>query len=661
PHPSFHPPSGQGITLHTTTTTPPPPPPSGIVSTAWLNQLLCSCSIDPTSLAPIPPGSHFHPDDGGDDRHARGHGAARAGAGPGGLRRSKGRREAEVHRGDDLRRRRRAGARPGRDPGQERRDRVPRPLRPRRRHGPRRLPRQGARRHLRGPAARHPAHRQRGPLAHPLRASHLRVPHQLWDFGRRAQADELLQERALQEPAVRPVPRLHEPHGGHPVRRRVPEHVRADGVRAVPAPRRAPRGRRLRVGPAARHPLPAAALGAARRRHRVRVADPARGRPVRPGRRRARAPRGPGAGALRPRRVLPRRLGGHRHPRVAQHPVPGRDRHRRDAAVHPHPGVLQRRPPHGVHNVRLLRVLLRAEPPAHVPPVGGVLHHHAQHGLLRVPPRGRGERRGPRRRGAAGGPGPRGGRARVRAGDHHVRGAVPVPRRRHPARGRLPQRGAAVPVRAPQERAAVHRVRQDRRGGAAARRGPRVGAAPRALRRRRGGGGVHEPRLHPQHPGPLRHLLGAAGHHQGQQAGGGAGRGGRRAGALLPGDGGGAQLGVSTEPRGGRIHRAAGDPGGPVGHVRGAHGLRHFPRRVHQPVQGAPLRLLPAHRGAARLPRRVAPLQPGAAALGASCSPVVRLDRGAASRSPLDWSHLVVVAAAALAFVFFFWSCQAGQ
>jgi hypothetical protein len=47
---------------------------------------LCSCSIDPTSLAPVPPGSHFHPDDGGDDRHARGHGDARAGAGPDGLR-----------------------------------------------------------------------------------------------------------------------------------------------------------------------------------------------------------------------------------------------------------------------------------------------------------------------------------------------------------------------------------------------------------------------------------------------------------------------------------------------------------------------------------------------------------------------------------------------
>uniref|UniRef100_A0A8R7TE20 Uncharacterized protein n=1 Tax=Triticum urartu TaxID=4572 RepID=A0A8R7TE20_TRIUA len=40
--------------------------------------------------------------------------------------------------------------------------------------------------------------------------------------------------------------------------------------------------------------------------------------------------------------------------------------------------------------------------------------------------------------------------------------------------------------------------------------------------------------------------------------------------------------------------RAARDPGRPARHLRGAHGLRHLLRRVHQPVQGAPLRRSPA-------------------------------------------------------------------
>ncbi|URE14831.1 hypothetical protein MUK42_04303 [Musa troglodytarum] len=46
------------------------------------------------------------------------------------------------------------------------------------------------------------------------------------------------------------------------------------------------------------------------------------------------------------------------------------------------------------------------------------------------------------------------------------------------------------------------------------------------------------------------------------------------------------------------------------GHLRGAHGLRHREGGVHQPVQGAALRQLAAHPGAARLPRRLRPLQP---------------------------------------------------
>ena len=83
-------------------------------------------------------------------------------------------------------------------------------------------------------------------------------------------------------------------------RRCVPEHVRTDGLRALPAPRRAPRGRRLRVGPPPRHPLPAAPLGAARHRHRGRRADPARGRPVRPRGRGGHPPPGPGAGPIPP-------------------------------------------------------------------------------------------------------------------------------------------------------------------------------------------------------------------------------------------------------------------------------------------------------------------------------------------------------------------------
>ena len=59
-------------------------------------------------------------------------------------------------------------------------------------------------------------------------------------------------------------------------------------------------------------------------------------------------------------------------------------------------------------------------------------------------------------------------------------------------------------------------------------------------------------RVYADHPRPLRHRLGAAGH-QGQGSAGGRGR-------LLPGDGGDAQLGVPAEPCGGRLHRAAGDP-----------------------------------------------------------------------------------------------------
>uniref|UniRef100_A0A8R7UGM3 GH3 C-terminal domain-containing protein n=1 Tax=Triticum urartu TaxID=4572 RepID=A0A8R7UGM3_TRIUA len=252
-------------------------------------------------------------------------------------------------------------------------------------------------------------------------------------------------------------------------------------------PRGAPRRRRVRLRPPARDPFPLAQLEGARRRHRGRRAQPTRHRRVRARGGRGHPPAGPRARPVRPGRVLQRRLGRHRQAHLAQHEVSRRHRHRRHGAVHRDPQVLQRRPAPGVHDVRVVGVLLRAQPPPALRPFGGVLHHHAQHGVLRVPPRGRGDRRGVvRGRGQPGGPCLRGGRAVVRAGDHHLRRAEPVPRRRRPPRDGVPQRSAAVPVRPPQERAALHRVRQDRRGGAAARRGARVGAAPPA-RRVRGG------------------------------------------------------------------------------------------------------------------------------------------------------------------------------
>uniref|UniRef100_A0A453L1C0 GH3 C-terminal domain-containing protein n=1 Tax=Aegilops tauschii subsp. strangulata TaxID=200361 RepID=A0A453L1C0_AEGTS len=240
------------------------------------------------------------------------------------------------------------------------------------------------------------------------------------------------------------------------------------------SPRGGPRRRRVRLRPPARDPFPPAQLEGARRRHRGRRAQPTRHRRVRARGGRGHPPTGPRARPVRPGRVLQRRLGRHRQAHLAPHEVSRHHRHRRHGAVHRDPQVLQRRPAHGVHDVRVVGVLLRAQPPPALRPFGGVLHHHAQHGVLRVPPRGRGDRRDVvHGRGQPGGPRPRGGRAGVLAGDHHLRRAEPVPRRRRPPRDGVPQREAAVPVRPPQERAALHRVRQDRRGGAAALRGAR--------------------------------------------------------------------------------------------------------------------------------------------------------------------------------------------
>ncbi|ONM37661.1 putative indole-3-acetic acid-amido synthetase GH3.1 [Zea mays] len=379
---------------------------------------------------------------------------------------------------------------------------------------------------------------------------------------------------------------------------RVLAEIRPGGPR-----RGAPRRRRLRVGPAPRHPLPAAPLAGARAR-------PPDGHPERQGHG-AVHPGGRGRGAearRRPRglgggRVRQGELGGHHHPGVAQHQVPGRDRDGRHGAVHPDAQVLQRRAAHGVHHVRVLRVLLRPQPPPHVRPVGGVLHHHAQHGLLRAAAArpGRCAAVQGRPAAAAAGPGGRRGGQGLRAGDHHLRGALPLPRRRHPARHRLPQRGAAVPLRAPQERAPQRRFRQDGRGGAAGRRGAR-GAPAGALRR--GHRRVHEPGGRHHHPGPLRRVLGAHG------AGGRGVARRSRLRALLPGDGGGPERGVQAGPQRGR-HRAAGDPGGARRHVRGGDGLRHLARRLYQPVQGAEVRVVRTHHRAAQLQGGVQPLQPG--------------------------------------------------
>jgi hypothetical protein len=84
---------------------------------------------------------------------------------------------------------------------------------------------------------------------------------------------------------------------------------------------------------------------------------------------------------------------------------------------------------------------------------------------------------------------------------------------------------------------------------------------------------------------------------------------GRRVRALLPGDGRGAQRGVPAGPERGR-HRSAGDTGGARRYVRGGDGLRHLARRVHQPVQGAQVRLVRPHHRAPQLQGAVQALQP---------------------------------------------------
>lgn len=83
---------------------------------------------------------------------------------------------------------------------------------------------------------------------------------------------------------------------------------------------------------------------------------------------------------------------------------------------------------------------------------------------------------------------------------------VPVQGGGHPAGGRVSQRGAAIPVRAPAQRRPQRRHRQDLRGRPPPRR-HRCEAPPRPplLRPR----GVHRLRRHLLHPRPLRPLLGA--------------------------------------------------------------------------------------------------------------------------------------------------------
>lgn len=166
---------------------------------------------------------------------------------------------------------------------------------------------------------------------------------------------------------------------------------------------------------------------------------------------------------------------------------------------------------------------------------------------------------------------------------------VSVPRGRRAEGCRLQERGADVQVRQAAERGAERRLRQDGRDGAARSR-ERRGAAPGAVRRV--AGGVHELRGRGDHPGPLRAVLGAA---RGQH-----GRAGVRVRGLLPVGGGGAQQRVPAVPGLRQVHRAPRDTRRVRGHVRQAHGLRHQPRRVHQPVQGAALRAPRPRRGAAR-------------------------------------------------------------
>ena len=202
----------------------------------------------------------------------------------------------------------------------------------------------------------------------------------------------------------------------------VPEHVRAAAVRPRPPRRRAARRRRVRLGLPPRHPLPREALAAPVPRHPHGRPRPGDHRPRRARRRREGAARRPGARRRDRGRVREGVVGGHHPAAVAPHQVHRRDRDRRHVAVHPDAGVLRRRPAARVHHVRLLRVLLRAQPEAHVQAERRGLHAHPHHVLLRVPSSPLQQRQ------AAGRPeSPRPGRprrceawTRVRARGHHL-------------------------------------------------------------------------------------------------------------------------------------------------------------------------------------------------------------------------------------------------
>ena len=199
-------------------------------------------------------------------------------------------------------------------------------------------------------------------------------------------------------------------------------------------------------------------------------------------------------------------------------------------------------------------------PPPDVRPAGGVLHHHAQHGLLRVPPRGRGERRGVVRRGAAGGPDTYAGlyQYRVRdilrvAGFHNAAPQFRFARRKNVLLSIESDKSDEAELQRVDRASALLRARCG--GAAVVEYTTRVRGASQATASSTGS-------CWPPRPRERRWPWAAA-----------AWRWRRR----------------STRCTGRAVWRTApsgrwrsGHPGGAVWHVRGAHGLHHLPRRVHR-------------------------------------------------------------------------------
>jgi len=169
---------------------------------------------------------------------------------------------------------------------------------------------------------------------------------------------------------------------------------------------------------------------------------------------------------------------------------------------------------------------------------------------------------------------------------------MPLPCGWRPPSHRVPQQRPGIPLREEKERASEHWLRQNGRGGAAERGGERLRAVEGAQHER---GGIHELRGHEVDPGALRDLLGAVDEGLASRSLA------RRAGEVLFDDGGVAEQRVSTREGLRPFYWAVGDSCGEERNLRRAYGLRHLPRRLDKPVQGATVCDLHSHNGVAGL------------------------------------------------------------